>query len=110
MSTNCCRVDGVSTSEAPEEPPRLDEDERAAWLSLAGVMTLLPAALDAQLQRDARPSHFEYVLTDAGHAKAVATAPGHVATVRALVFDAGPSPHRATAAGPRGCLRTASIR
>jgi hypothetical protein len=95
-------------------------------------MTLLPAAPAARLQRNARPSHFEYVLTDAGHAKDVATAPGHVATVRALVFDvltsaqrahlrtiggritdhvnAGPSPYRATAAGLRGCLRTASIR
>ncbi|MFA9444555.1 MarR family winged helix-turn-helix transcriptional regulator [Egicoccus sp. AB-alg6-2] len=28
------------------------------------------------------------VLTDAGYAQVVATAPGHVATVRALVFDA----------------------
>jgi DNA-binding MarR family transcriptional regulator len=127
------------------EPRWLDPDERAAWLSLAGVMTLLPAALDAQLQREAGLSHFEYmvlamlseqptrtmrmsdlagltngslsrlshvarrledqgfltrqacpddgratnaVLTDAGHAKVVATAPGHVATVRSLVFDA----------------------
>jgi DNA-binding MarR family transcriptional regulator len=127
-----------------DEPRWLDADERAAWLSLAGVMTLLPSALDAQLQRDAGLSHFEYmvlamlseqqsrtmrmsdlaaltngslsrlshvarrlegqgflrreacredgratnaVLTDAGHAKVVATAPGHVATVRRLVFD-----------------------
>ena len=128
-----------------EEPRWLDADERAAWLSLAGVVTLLPAALDAQLQRDAGLSHFEYmvlamlserptrtarmselaalangslsrlshvarrledqglitrhacaedrratnaVLTDAGYAKVVATAPGHVETVRRLVFDA----------------------
>jgi DNA-binding MarR family transcriptional regulator len=137
----------VSTTEAAggrEEPRWLDADERAAWLSLAGVVTLLPGALDAQLQRDAGLSHFEYmvlamlserptrtmrmsdlagltngslsrlshvarrlegqgfltrqacredrratnaVLTDAGHAKVVATAPGHVATVRRLVFD-----------------------
>jgi DNA-binding MarR family transcriptional regulator len=137
----------VSTTEPAgesEEPRWLDADERAAWLSLAGVVTLLPGALDAQLQRDAGLSHFEYmvlamlseqqtrtmrmsdlaalangslsrlshvarrlegqgflrreacpedgratnaVLTDAGHAKVVATAPGHVATVRRLVFD-----------------------
>ena len=126
------------------EPRWLDDDERASWLSLAGVMTLLPGALDAQLQRDAGLSHFEYmvlamlseqpsrtmrmsdladlangslsrlshvarrlesqgflerqacaedgratnaVLTEAGYAKVVATAPGHVATVRRLVFD-----------------------
>jgi DNA-binding MarR family transcriptional regulator len=132
----------VSTT---EEPRWLDAEERAAWLSLAGVVTLLPAALDAQLQRDAGLSHFEYmvlamlserpsrtarmselaglangslsrlshvarrlegqglitrqacaddgratnaVLTDAGYAKVVATAPGHVETVRRLVFDA----------------------
>jgi DNA-binding MarR family transcriptional regulator len=134
--------DGVSTT---EEPRWLDAEERAAWLSLAGMMTLLPAALDAQLQRDAGLSHFEYmvlamlserpsrtarmselaglangslsrlshvarrleaqglitreacpddgratnaVLTDAGYAKVVETAPGHVENVRTLVFDA----------------------
>jgi DNA-binding MarR family transcriptional regulator len=44
------------------EPRWLDDDERAAWLSLAGVITLLPAALDAQLQRDAGISHFEYMV------------------------------------------------
>jgi DNA-binding MarR family transcriptional regulator len=135
----------VSTTGAADEPRWLDDDERTAWLSLAGVMTLLPAALDAQLQRDAGLNHFEYtvlamlserpsrtarmselaglangslsrlshvarrlegqgllvrracaddgratdaVLTDAGYAKVVATAPGHVAAVRSLVFDA----------------------
>lgn len=133
------------TDLASAEPRWLDPDERAAWLSLAGVVTLLPAALDAQLQRDAGLSHFEYmvlamlserptrtvrmselaglangslsrlshvarrleeqgylvreactedrratnaVLTDAGWDKVVATAPGHVAAVRRLVFDA----------------------
>lgn len=134
----------MSTTGA-DEPRWLDADERAAWLSLAGVITLLPGALDAQLQRDAGLSHFEYmvlamlserpdrtarmselaalangslsrlshvarrledqgylvreacaddrratnaVLTDAGWDKVVATAPGHVAAVRRLVFDA----------------------
>ena len=133
------------------EPRWLDDEERAAWLSLAGVITLLPGALDAQLQRDAGLTHFEYmvlamlserpsrtarmseiaalangslsrlshvarrledqgylvreacaedrratnaVLTDAGYAKVVATAPGHVAAVRALVFDALGPGHR----------------
>ncbi|MCI2239561.1 MarR family transcriptional regulator [Kineococcus sp. TRM81007] len=38
----------------PAAPPRwLDADERRAWLKLAAVVTLLPAALDSQLQRDA---------------------------------------------------------
>ena len=54
----------VSRREAADaaEPRWLDADERAAWLSLAGVVTLLPAALDAQLQRDAGLSHFEYIV------------------------------------------------
>ena len=42
------------------EPRWLDEDQQQAWLSLVGVMLRLPAALDAQLQRDAGISAFEY--------------------------------------------------
>lgn len=38
----------------------LDADERAAWIRLAAVAELLPAALDAQLRRDADVTHFEY--------------------------------------------------
>ena len=38
----------------------LDSEERAAWLRFAAVMELLPAALDAQLRRDAGVSHFDY--------------------------------------------------
>jgi DNA-binding MarR family transcriptional regulator len=44
------------------EPRWLDPDERSAWLALAGVMIKLPAALDAQLQRDAGLSFFEYMV------------------------------------------------
>ncbi len=39
----------------------LDEDEQRAWLRLAGVMLKLSPALDAQLQRDAGMTHFEYL-------------------------------------------------
>jgi DNA-binding MarR family transcriptional regulator len=149
-------VSTTETAGGAEEPRWLDADERAAWLSLAGVVTLLPAALDAQLQRDAGLSHFEYmvlamlserpsrtarmselaalangslsrlshvarrledqgflvrqacpedrratnaVLTDAGYDKVVTTAPGHVAAVRRLVFDA-------LSPAQRGQLRT----
>ena len=130
--------------EAVEEPRWLTADEQQTWLELIGVLTWLPDAIDAQLQRDAGVSHFEYqvmamlsmspqrtrrmkevaalangsltrlsrtvdrleargwvtrrpdpddgrstlaVLTDAGWDKLVATAPGHVAEVRRLVFD-----------------------
>ncbi len=33
-----------------------------AWLALASLLVKLPAALDAQLQRDAGVSHFEYTV------------------------------------------------
>lgn len=128
----------------PDDVPWLDPEEQATWLGLVGVLVRLPAALDAQLRRDAGLSHFEYQilaglsmtdgralpmsdvadftqsslsrlshacrrletqgwltrsadpadgrvtvarLTDAGLAKVVDTAPGHVREVRRLVFD-----------------------
>ena len=131
--------------DTPTEPRWLSAEEMQAWLALASLLIRLPSALDAQLQRDAGLSHFEYqvlaglsmssqrtrrmsdlaafteaslsrlsqvvgrlerrgwvrrtpdptdgrytlaVLTDAGWDTVVATAPGHVAEVRRLVFDA----------------------
>lgn len=38
----------------------LTEQERRSWLRLIAVAELLPAALDAQLRRDAGLTHFEY--------------------------------------------------
>jgi DNA-binding MarR family transcriptional regulator len=38
----------------------LNADEQAVWLELIAAVMWLPAALDAQLQRDAGLSHFEY--------------------------------------------------
>lgn len=47
----------------PETRPAwLSSDERAAWLALARIMIRLPAALDAQLQRDAAVSFYEYMV------------------------------------------------
>jgi DNA-binding MarR family transcriptional regulator len=126
-------------------PRWLSDEQQKAWRKLAGVFTLLPAALDAQLQRDEDLTHFAYwvmamlsetpsrrlqmselaamsssslsrlshtvarlerrgwirrerssdnpratvaVLTRSGSAKVVRSAPGHVETVRSLVFDA----------------------
>jgi DNA-binding MarR family transcriptional regulator len=131
-------------TEAGAGPRWLDADERVAWLSLMSLLVKLPAALDAQLQRDSGLSHFEYTvlaglsempggslrmsvlaaladgslprlsqvvarlerrglvrrtpdpddgrytlatLTDAGRAVVTEAAPGHVETVRNLVFD-----------------------
>ncbi len=42
------------------EPRWLDPDERKAWIALVSMLTRLPGALDAQLQRDAGISHFDY--------------------------------------------------
>ncbi|WP_229068924.1 MarR family winged helix-turn-helix transcriptional regulator [Actinoplanes sp. DH11] len=42
------------------EPRWLDDDQQQTWLAVAALMTRLPAALDAQLQRDSQLSHFEY--------------------------------------------------
>ena len=127
-----------------DEPNWLDAEELTAWKALAGVLFLLPAALDSQLQRDAGLAMADYMvlvmlserddhrmrmselaasastsqsrlsrivarleaagfvtremapddrravlatLTEAGLAKLVAAAPGHVAQVRSLVFD-----------------------
>ncbi|GIE85396.1 MarR family winged helix-turn-helix transcriptional regulator [Actinoplanes regularis] len=122
----------------------LEADQQQTWFTLVLLLTRLPAALGAQLQRGAGLTHFEYqvlaclsaapghtlrmsalatmadgslsrlsqvvsrlekrgwverhpdpedgrttltALTDSGLGKLVATAPGHVAEVRRLVFD-----------------------
>jgi DNA-binding MarR family transcriptional regulator len=39
---------------------RLNHPEWSAWLQLVATLTLLPAALDSQLQREAGMSHFEF--------------------------------------------------
>ena len=54
------------------EPQWLTEEERDAWIPLVGMLIKLPAALDAQLQRDASLSHFEYMVLSR-----LSEAPGH---------------------------------
>ncbi|MFI6294571.1 MarR family winged helix-turn-helix transcriptional regulator [Nonomuraea sp. NPDC050790] len=50
----------------PAEQPRwLDGTELEAWMALAELMVKLPAALDAQLQRDAELTMFEYFVLSA---------------------------------------------
>ncbi|GIM90221.1 MarR family winged helix-turn-helix transcriptional regulator [Paractinoplanes toevensis] len=44
------------------EPRWLGADEQETWMALAGVLMRLPGALDAQLQRDAGVTHFEYLV------------------------------------------------
>lgn len=136
--------DGCVPSDA-DQPRWLNQAERSTWLTLVGMLVKLPAALDAQLQRDSGLSYIEYmvlamlseqpdrmlrmselashinaslsrlshvakrlegqdyirreadpadgrytnaVLTDAGLAAVVRSAPGHVRAVRSLIFDA----------------------
>ncbi len=43
-----------------EEPRWLSAEEQDAWRQLAALLTRLPAALDAQLQRDSQLTHFGY--------------------------------------------------
>ncbi|CAN5207822.1 MarR family transcriptional regulator [soil metagenome] len=52
-SYNICDDGGV-------EPQGLDQRQQAAWVRLASVLELLPAALDTQLRRDSDLIHFEY--------------------------------------------------
>lgn len=54
-----CSSDGQAATTA--EPGNwLTEDEQRAWRALVAVVVLLPHALDTQLDRDAKLSHFEY--------------------------------------------------
>jgi DNA-binding MarR family transcriptional regulator len=53
----------AQTSRTEQAEPRwLTDEERDAWMPLAGLMMRLPAALDAQLQRDSGLTHFEYLV------------------------------------------------
>ncbi|MEH1124242.1 MarR family winged helix-turn-helix transcriptional regulator [Micromonospora sp. CPCC 206061] len=40
----------------------LSDEEQRAWRALAGVVMLLPSALDTQLQRDSQLTHFAYTV------------------------------------------------
>ena len=128
-----------------DEPNWLDEPQLAAWMRFVGLLVVLPAELDVEMQRLGDLTQFEYgvlaglseqpdrtmristlaayargslsrlshlikrlerrgwvrreldpadgrytnaILTDAGYAKVVATAPGQVELVRRLVVDA----------------------
>ena len=67
-------------SETVISPTReITAEERAAWVRLVAVAELLPGVLDAQLLRDARLTHFEYVVL-----MALADAPGRTSRMTAL--------------------------
>jgi DNA-binding MarR family transcriptional regulator len=49
-------------AERMPDPRWLDDEEMSAWLALNGVILLLPAALDSQMQRDNGITMFEYLV------------------------------------------------
>jgi DNA-binding MarR family transcriptional regulator len=67
----------------------LDDNEQRAWRRLAAVMTLLPAALDAQLQRDASLTHFAYFVL-----AMLSEAPGRALRMSELAARSSSSPSR----------------
>jgi DNA-binding MarR family transcriptional regulator len=72
--------------DAAQEPRWLDAEESQAWRALAKTMNRLPAALDAQLRRDAGISHFEYQVL-----ALLSEAPGRTLRMSALATQAGAS-------------------
>lgn len=53
----------MSSAPAQEREVRwLDDAELADWMAISGMLLVLPAALDAQLQRDAKVSLFSYLI------------------------------------------------
>jgi DNA-binding MarR family transcriptional regulator len=52
-------------SDGAPEARWLDADEQQTWYSLAYALVRLPAALDAQMQRDAGISQFDYMVVSA---------------------------------------------
>jgi DNA-binding MarR family transcriptional regulator len=45
-----------------ENPRWLTAEQQRAWVRFVAVVELLPGVLDSQLQRDARLTHFEYLV------------------------------------------------
>jgi DNA-binding MarR family transcriptional regulator len=72
--------------DAPQEPRWLDAEETLAWRTLAITMVRLPAALDAQLRRDAGISHFEYSVL-----ALLSETPGRTLRMSTLATQAGSS-------------------
>jgi DNA-binding MarR family transcriptional regulator len=69
--------------DTPQEPRWLDAEESQTWRALASALVRLPAALDAQLRRDAGISHFEYQVL-----ALLSEAPGRTLRMSALAMQA----------------------
>ena len=80
----------------PSAPPALSGEDLETWASLATVLEWLPAALDAQLQRDSDLTHFEY-----GILFALADAPDRTLRMSVLADYANSSLSRLSRAATR---------
>lgn len=78
-----------TTPEQTDEIPWLSDDERAAWITLTAMLMTLPAAIDAQLKRDAGLNFFEYSIL-----VALSRPPGRPLRMNMLALAAGGSPSR----------------
>jgi DNA-binding MarR family transcriptional regulator len=80
----------------PGDPEALSAERLETWAALATVLEWLPAALDAELQRDANLTHFEY-----GVLFALADAPGRTLRMSVLAGYANSSLTRLSRAAAR---------
>lgn len=64
----------------------LSDEQQAAWRPIVALMLRLPAALDAQLQRDAGINHFDYLVLSG-----LSEAPGHTLRMSELAAMASGS-------------------
>jgi DNA-binding MarR family transcriptional regulator len=64
----------------------LSDEQQAAWRPFVGLLLRLPAVLDAQLQRDAGITHFDYLVLSA-----LSEAPGRTLRMSELAATASSS-------------------
>ncbi|HEY0934825.1 MAG TPA: MarR family transcriptional regulator [Trebonia sp.] len=64
----------------------LSDEQQAAWRPIVALMLRLPAALDAQLQREAGINHFDYLVLSG-----LSEAPGHTLRMSELAAMASGS-------------------
>ena len=78
-------------SAEPGEPPWLDDEEMAAWLSFVRVLQLLPQQLDRQLREQAGISHHYYMVM-----ATLSAQDGNTMTLSSLARAVGMIPSRLT--------------
>lgn len=75
-----------NSGQPPQRLRGLNIHEWSAWLQLTAMFTLLPAALDSQLQREAGMTHFEFTVM-----AALSRQPGHRLQLKELALMANGS-------------------